>query len=285
MNTALNTNDEQLEKLNDVQDESIVESITNEDLNQSNQQGRGEISNNEIIDDDQTNSKKNTVINESSSSDPLTKTNPASREEGNETLVSQTESTPISNESTNPDSILFQKRTDGEQQNEMNSLVGEIKGGVNASSTSESIAESTNQNSSTATTSNESKNNNVVNDISDEGKTISLDLSESENEAAQRPPLKDNEDQVANSETQQTQVDAGLTNNDLNILNKEEEGLSNNILPNSNEEINFENNIESNVSEEIIQSNTEINESSVSAVNEKISNDEELTIQQQALRN
>ena len=274
VNTALNTNDEQLEKLNDVQDESIVESITNEDLNQSNQQGRGEISNNEIIDDDQTNSKKNTVINESSSSDPLTKTNPASRDEGNETLVSQTESTPISNESTNPDSILFQKKTDGEQQNEMNSLVGEIKGGINASNTSESIAESTNQNSSIATTSNESKNNNVVNDISDEGKTISLDLSESENEAAQRPPLKDNEDQVANSETQQTQVDAGLTNNDLNILNKEEEGLSNNILPNSNEEINFENNIESNVSEEIIQSNTEINESSVSAVNEKISNDE-----------
>ncbi len=274
MNTALNTNDEQLEKLNDVQDESIVESITNEDLNQSNQQGRGEISNNEIIDDDQTNSKKNTVINESSSSDPLTKTNPASRDEGNETLVSQTESTPISNESTNPDSILFQKKTDGEQQNEMNSLVGEIKGGINASNTSESIAESTNQNSSIATTSNESKNNNVVNDISDEGKTISLDLSESENEAAQRPPLKDNEDQVANRETQQTQVDAGLTNNDLNILNKEEEGLSNNILPISNEEINFENNIESNVSEEIIQSNTEINESSVSAVNEKISNDE-----------
>ena len=274
VNTALNTNDEQLEKLNDVQDESIVESITNEDLNQSNQQGRGEISNNEIIDDDQTNSKKNTVINESSSSDPLTKTNPASRDEGNETLVSQTESTPISNESTNPDSILFQKKTDGEQQNEMNSLVGEIKGGINASNTSESIAESTNQNSSIATTSNESKNNNVVNDISDEGKTISLDLSESENEAAQRPPLKDNEDQVANRETQQTQVDAGLTNNDLNILNKEEEGLSNNILPISNEEINFENNIESNVSEEIIQSNTEINESSVSAVNEKISNDE-----------
>ena len=127
MNSALNTNDEQLEKLKDVQEESIVESITNEDLNQPNQQGRGEISNNEIIDDDQTNSKKNTVINESSSSDPLTKTNPASQDEGNETLVSQTELTSVSNESTDSDSTLFQNKPDEDQQNEMNASLDEIK--------------------------------------------------------------------------------------------------------------------------------------------------------------
>jgi hypothetical protein len=272
VNSALNTNDEQFEKLKDVQEESIVESITNEDLNHLNQQGQGEISNNEIIDIDQTNSKKNTVSIESSSSDPLAKTNTASQDEGSETLVSQAELTSVSNESTDSDSTLFQNKTDEDQQNEMNTSLGEIKGGINANNTSESIVESANQNSSTATTINESKNNNVVNDISDEGKTISLDLSESENEAPHNQPLTDNEDQVANRETQQAQVDAGLTNNDLNILNKEEEGLSNNILPNSNVEINFENNIESNVAEEIIQSNTGINEFSVSAVNEKISN-------------
>ena len=274
VNSALNTNDEQLEKLKDVQEESIVESITNEDLNQPNQQGRGEISNNEIIDDDQTNSKKNTVINESSSSDPLTKTNPASQDEGNETLVSQTELTSVSNESTDSDSTLFQNKPDEDQQNEMNASLDEIKGGINANNTSESIAESANQNNSIATTNNKLKNNNVVNDISDEGKINSLDLLESENENTQKQPLTDNEDQIANIVTQQTQVDTGLINNDLNILITEEEGLSNNILPNSKEEINFENNIESNVSEEIIQSNTGINESRISAVNEKITNDE-----------
>ena len=84
----------------------------------------------------------------------------------------------------------------------------------------------------------------------------------------------------------------------MNILNKEEEELSKNVLSNPQEEINFDNNIENNLSEEylqqnqtetkntisevstiepseeIIQSNTGMNESRVSNLNERIIDDE-----------
>ena len=87
MNNAVNTNDEQHSKPKNIQEESIVESMTTNDLSQQNKQSQLEISNNEIIDTDDTNSKKNTYNNEGSSSDQLTNVKSISIAEITERLV------------------------------------------------------------------------------------------------------------------------------------------------------------------------------------------------------
>ncbi len=138
----------------------------------------------------------------------------------------------------------------------------------------------------------------MVKDVSVEDKTNLLDLSESRNETSQKKKSADKEDQVVNTGTQKAKDDTDLINNDLNILNKEEEEVSKNVLSNPQEEINFDNNKENNFSEEylqqnqtetkntisevstiepseeIIQSNTGMNESRVSNLNERIIDDE-----------
>ena len=298
LNSVVNTNDEQHSKSKNIQEESMVESMTTNDLSQQNKQSQLEISNNEIIDTDDTNSKKNTYNNEGSSSDQLTNVKSISKAEINETLVKQSELTSVSNVSNNPDSISFETETDRAQQNDINSSLGEMTESINPNNTSELITESENQNGSTDRLVNESKKSNVVNDVSVEDKTNLLDLSESRDETSQNKKSADKEDQVVNTGTQQAKDDTDLINNDLNILNKEEEEVSKNVLSNPQEEINFDNNKENNFSEEylqqnqtetkntisevstiepseeIIQSNTGMNESRVSNLNERIIDDE-----------
>ena len=171
LNSVVNTNDEQHSKSKNIQEESMVESMTTNDLSQQNKQSQLEISNNEIIDTDNTNSKTNTYNNEGSSSDQLTNVKSISKAEINETLVKQSEFTSVSNVSNNPDSISFETKTDRAQQNDINSSLGEMTESINPNNTSELITESENQNGSTDRLVNESKKSNVVNDVSVEDKT------------------------------------------------------------------------------------------------------------------